>query len=118
MARPELTHELMTAREAAHWFRRSLTWLRRQRDLVRFDTGQPMFHVIACRAYVLGRLRRLESQALRQLQIDALAAFCGLAPAVPQPQCAATPEAAPLDGPGEVALLARGVPRVQSRPRI
>lgn len=109
MARMETAHELMTGREAAQWFRRSLTWLRRQRDLVRFDTGQPMFHIVACRAYVLGRLRGLEGPALRQVQIDALAAFCGLrAPSTPNAGVVSEPAAAETERPeGMASVLAR-----------
>lgn len=72
--------ELMSPREAAAWFRRSPSWLRRQRDLVRFpnETAQPLYHVAICRAYVLGTLRGLRGPALRRLQLEALAAACGV----------------------------------------
>lgn len=72
--------ELMTAQEAARWFRRSPSWLRLQRDLLRLATpgGQPLYHVGVCRSYVLGRLCGLQGALLRQAQVRALAAACGL----------------------------------------
>ena len=78
-----MTHvpqELMTPHEAARWFRRSPSWLRQQSDLLRVGQpgSQPLYHVRACRAYVLGRLCRLDADALRQIQLKALASACGL----------------------------------------
>lgn len=72
--------EVMTAGEAGKWFRRSDSWLRRQNDLLRLKLGraQALFHVILCRAYVLGRMRGLRGAELRQLQLDAFSSFCGL----------------------------------------
>ncbi|RMF77969.1 MAG: hypothetical protein D6744_10685 [Planctomycetota bacterium] len=76
----EITQELMTPQETARWFRRSPSWVRQQTDLLRVGAvgGQPLYHVRACRAYVLGRLCRLSGAALRRVQIDALADACGL----------------------------------------
>jgi hypothetical protein len=75
-----LEQELMTPAEAARWFRRSPSWLRQQKGLLRLGgrNGQPLFHVRVCRAYVLGCLCRLTDAALRRVQIRALAAACGL----------------------------------------
>ena len=72
--------ELMTVEEAAKWFRRSASWLRQQADLLRLAApgGQPLFHVRVCRSYILGRLCGLEGGRLRQAQVRALAAACGL----------------------------------------
>ncbi len=72
--------ELMTPKEAARWFRRSVCWLRRRTDIVRLGGphGQPLFHVQACRAYVFGKLCGLDGDALRQTQLSALAAACGM----------------------------------------
>lgn len=76
----DLQQELMTPDEAAKWFRRSPSWLRQQRDLLRVGgpAGQPLFHVRVCRAYVLGRLCRLPLDALRRVQVQALASACGV----------------------------------------
>ena len=76
----ELAQELMTPVEAAEWFRRSVSWLRQQPELLRFGgpRGQPLFHVRVCRAYILGCLCRLTDAALRRVQIRALAVACGL----------------------------------------
>jgi len=76
-----LTQELMTPREAARWFRRSPSWLRQQPDLLRVGGphGQPLYHVRVCRAFVLGQLHGLLGDALRQLQLQALAAACDVA---------------------------------------
>lgn len=76
----QLTQELMTPHEAARWFRRSPSWLRQRGDLLRVGGpgGQPLYHVRVCRAYVLGRLCQLDPASLRQAQIRALAAACGL----------------------------------------
>ncbi len=76
----EVTQELMTPHEAARWFRRSPSWLRQQHELLKVagPGGQPLYHVRVCRAYVMGRLCRLRGEALRQVQIRALAAACGL----------------------------------------
>ncbi|MGD8454595.1 MAG: hypothetical protein PVJ57_22505 [Phycisphaerae bacterium] len=73
--------ELMTPHEAARWFRRSPSWLRQQKDLLRVAAphGQPLYHVNLCRAYVLGQVCRLDPQALRRAQLRALASVCGLA---------------------------------------
>jgi hypothetical protein len=77
----EVAQELMTPHEAARWFRRSPSWLRRQPDLLRVSGrgGQPLYHVQVCRAYVLARLCGLDRTALRRAQVKALAAACGLA---------------------------------------
>ena len=74
--------ELRTPHEAARWFRRSTSWIRHQRDLIRLQPrgGQPLFHVRVCRAYVLGKMIRLNRTALRNAQIQALAADCDLRP--------------------------------------
>jgi hypothetical protein len=76
----DLRQELMTPSEAAKWFRRSRSWLRRQPQLLRVQGvgGQPLYHVCICRAYVLGRLCGLTGKPLRRLQIKALIAACGL----------------------------------------
>ncbi len=86
----EVAQELMTPDEAAKWFRRSPSWLRQQRDLVRVagPGGQPLYHIRVCRAYVLGRMEGLTGQALKNIQLAALAAACGLSP-----QPAAAPSA-------------------------
>ncbi len=76
----ELAQELMTPDEAARWFRRSPSWLRQQVGLLKFGGphGQPLYHVRVCRAYILGRLRELDGDALREVQLQALASACGL----------------------------------------
>ena len=76
----DLPQELMCPPEAARWFRRSVSWLRQQKDLVRIGgpNGQPLFHVRVCRAYVLGQMRGLTGEALRDFQLAALASACGL----------------------------------------
>lgn len=76
----EIPQELMTPQEAARWFRRSVSWLRQQKRLLRVGTagGQPLFHIRVCRAYVLGKLADLDADALQRVQLDALAAACGL----------------------------------------
>jgi len=76
----DVAQELMTPHETARWFRRSPSWLRQQNDLVRLGVrgGQPLFHVRVCRAYVLGKMCNLRGPALRLVQLDALAAACGL----------------------------------------
>jgi hypothetical protein len=76
----EIAQELMTPDEACRWFRRSLSWLRQQRELIRVagPGGQPLYHVRVCRAYVLGRMRNLTGNALQEIQLQALAAACGL----------------------------------------
>jgi hypothetical protein len=76
----QLAQELMTPHEAARWFRRSPSWLRQQPALLRLRApgGQPLFHIRVCRAFVLGRLCGLEGDQLRQAQLKALAAACGL----------------------------------------
>lgn len=70
----------MTPREAARWFRRSTSWLRRQGDLLRVGglAGQPLYHVQVCRAYFMGQLCRLSPADLRRVQLSALALACGL----------------------------------------
>lgn len=75
-----VVQELMTPNEAARWFRRSPSWLRRQHELQRLGSPavQPLYHVRVCRAYVLGRLCGLTGEPLRRLQLDALAAACGI----------------------------------------
>jgi hypothetical protein len=79
-----IAQELMTPNEAARWFCRSPSWLRRQRDLQRLTvlSGQPLYHVRICRAYVLGRLCGLDGEPLRRLQLGALASACGVAESV------------------------------------
>ncbi len=79
----EIVQELMTPQEAAEWFRRSPTWIREQKHLLRMRAGggQALYHVDICRAYVLGLLRELDGDALRSLQVTALEAACKLAPA-------------------------------------
>ena len=75
----DMQQEIMTPQEAAKWFRRSEAWLRKHPDLVRLNAGtQPLFHVRACRAYVLGRLKGLSGDALRLMQLAALAEACGV----------------------------------------
>jgi hypothetical protein len=76
----DITQELMIPDEAARWFRRSLSWLRQQHELIRLGgpRGQPLYHVRACRAYVFGRMRNLAGDALREIQFQALATACGL----------------------------------------
>ncbi len=76
----EIVQELMTPQEAAEWFRRSPTWMREQKHLlrVRAGGGQALYHVDVCRAYVLGLLRELDGERLRQLQLAALEASCKL----------------------------------------
>ena len=76
----DVPQELMTPHEAARWFRRSPSWLRQQNDLLRVGGhgGQPLYYVRVCRAYVLARLCGLDPDALRQAQVKALAAACGL----------------------------------------
>ena len=76
----EIVQELMTPDEAAKWFRRSPSWLRQQSELLRLGgpNGQPLYHVRVCRAYVLGKLRGLSGDALREVQIQALGAACGI----------------------------------------
>lgn len=81
MNRPDPpAQELMTPQEAARWFRRSVSWLRQQADLVRLGAhgSQPLYHVDVCRAFVLGKMRELDRQELRQVQMEALAASCRL----------------------------------------
>lgn len=76
----DIAQELMTPDEAARWFRRSPSWLRQQRELVRVagPGGQPLYHVRVCRAYILGRMQNLLGEALREIQLQALAAACGV----------------------------------------
>ena len=78
----EIAQELMTPQEAAEWFRRSPTWIREQRRLLRMkaDGGQALYHVDICRAYVLGLLRELDGDALQRIQLAALEAACKLSP--------------------------------------
>ena len=76
----DVAQELMTPHETARWFRRSPSWLRQQTRLLRVGgpSGQPLYHVRVCRAYVLGQLCGLDDAGLRQVQVRALAAACGL----------------------------------------
>jgi hypothetical protein len=76
----EPLQEIMTTVEAAEWFRRSVSWLRQQPELLRLGgpRGQPLYHVRLCRAYILGRLRGARGDALREVQLQALAAACAL----------------------------------------
>lgn len=76
----DFTQELMTPLEAARWFRRSQTWIRDQRGLLRlrFGQSQPLYHVDVCRAFVLGTIRALDADRIRHVQIAALEASCGL----------------------------------------
>ena len=76
----EITQELMTPHEAARWFRRSPSWLRQQHELLKVagPGGQPLYHVRVCRGYVMGKLCRLRGEMLRRVQLQALAAACGL----------------------------------------
>lgn len=76
----DIAQELMTPDEAARWFRRSPSWLRQQRELVRVagPGGQPLHHVRVCRAYILGRMQGLQGDPLRAIQLQALAAACGV----------------------------------------
>ena len=82
----EIAQELMIPDEAARWFRRSVSWLRHQPELVRLagPGGQPLYHVRVCRAYVFGRMRGLSGDALREIQLQALATACGLEGDEPQ----------------------------------
>jgi hypothetical protein len=81
----DVAQEVMTPEEAARWFRRSPSWLRQQKDLIRIkgQHGQPLFHIRACRAYLLGKMCRLDAENIRRVQIDALAADCGLPSPLP-----------------------------------
>ncbi|MCK4343560.1 MAG: hypothetical protein KAY37_17750 [Phycisphaerae bacterium] len=97
----DLAQELMTPHEAARWFRRSPSWLRQQAGLLRLGgpNGQPLYHVRVCRAYVLGQLCELTDEALRRLQLRALAAACGVTvedgtPSIPGEQLAAVTQPA------------------------
>lgn len=108
MIKHPLPQELMTPDEAARWFRRSPSWLRQQRELLRFGEGkaQPLFHVNVCRAYVLGKLAGLVADALRTVQVQALAADCKLTTPAPMDESRELPAllsaAGPLiDRPGE-----------------
>ena len=76
----EITQELMTPQETAEWFRRSPTWVREQKHLLRMRAsgGQALYHVDVCRAYVLGTMRSLDEDGLRRVQIAALEASCKL----------------------------------------
>lgn len=76
----DIAQELMTPNEAARWFRRSASWLRQQNDLIKLGgpNGQPLYHTHACRAYVYGRMCELDGTALKRVQLDALAAACGI----------------------------------------
>lgn len=78
---PAESPELLTPDEAARWFRRSTSWLRQQRCLLRFrsERAQPLYHLNVCRAYVLGRLAGLTDEPLRRMQLEALAAECHVA---------------------------------------
>jgi hypothetical protein len=76
----DIAQELMTPPEAARWFRRSPSWLRQQRNLLRVGGpgGQPLFHVQVCRAFILGKLCRFTPDQLRRVQVQALARACGI----------------------------------------
>jgi hypothetical protein len=76
----DIAQELMTPHEAARWFRRSASWLRQQADLVKLGgpNGQPLYHTHACRAFVYGRMCDLNGESLRKVQLEALAAACGI----------------------------------------
>lgn len=78
-----LDREMMTAAETARWFRRSRSWLRRRPDILKLAgaCGRPLYHVNACRAYLLGLACNLDAEELRRVQLDAIAAASGLAPA-------------------------------------
>ncbi|MBN2448325.1 MAG: hypothetical protein JXO22_16480 [Phycisphaerae bacterium] len=80
----EIPQELMPPHETARWFRRSPSWLRQQVDLLKLGgpNGQPLYHTCICRAYVFGRLNALTGDALRCVQLKALAAACGLPAAI------------------------------------
>lgn len=95
----EIAQELMTPNEAAKWFRRSPSWLRQQHDLMRVGGpgGQPLYHVQVCRAYVLGKLVNLAKAELQRVQVEALAAACGLTPAEVRARQLAAPPAAAAD---------------------
>ncbi len=81
-----MTHvqqELMLPEETARWFRRSPSWLRQQSDLLRLGAAsgqQPLYHVHLCRAYILGKICGFTGDALRDIQLHALANTCGLPP--------------------------------------
>lgn len=77
----DVQQELMTPPEAAKWFRRSTSWLRRQPHLLKLvgPRGQPLYHIGSCRAYMLGRLIGASGLELRRVQLRALAETCGLA---------------------------------------
>lgn len=76
----EIQQELMTPNEAAKWFRRSVSWLRRQPALLRVagPGGQPLFHVGVCRAYVLAQMAGVGEDQIRAFQLRALAAAAGV----------------------------------------
>lgn len=78
-----IAQEIMTAKEAAAWFRRSTSWLRQQDELLRIGGSQsaPLFHVRVCRAFMLAKMCGISGPELRQAQIAALADDCGLDPA-------------------------------------
>ncbi|MGE0479556.1 MAG: hypothetical protein AB7Q17_03690 [Phycisphaerae bacterium] len=107
----DIAQELMTPNEAAKWFRRSPSWLRQQHDLMRVGGpgGQPLYHVQVCRAYVLGKLISLPAADLKRVQVEALAAACGIPPAeVRARQLAARPAAA-SDSDTERGMVAASV---------
>ena len=78
-----IAQEIMTAKEAAAWFRRSTSWLRQQEELLRIGGSQsaPLFHIRVCRAFMLAKMCGISGPELRQAQIAALAEDCGLNPA-------------------------------------
>lgn len=82
-----IDRELMTAGEAARWFRRSASWLRRQKAILKLagPGGRPLYHLAACRAYLLGIASGWDAQMLRAAQLDALKAASGLSAAQPPP---------------------------------
>jgi hypothetical protein len=76
----DVQQELLTSPEAAKWFRRSTSWLRRQPHIVKLvgPNGQPLYHIRSIRAYVLGQLVSASGPELRRVQLRALADACGL----------------------------------------
>ena len=76
----DVQQELMTPPEAARWFRRSTSWLRRQPHILKLvgPRGQPLYHIGTCRAYMLGQLVGATGPELRRVQLRSLAEACGL----------------------------------------
>lgn len=99
----DVQQELMTPKEAASWFRRSVSWLRRQPNLVRLagPGGQPLYHLAVCRAFVLGQMAGASGAELRRLQIAAMVRECGLSDEVVRSQLVpaeGAPGASPTKG--------------------